>query len=43
MIDERKVSLEAKPLHGMFFRNVKDVVDVRSWQWLGGGYLSKAI
>jgi len=43
VIDERKASLEAKPLHGMFFRNVKDVADVRSWQWLGGGYVSKAI
>ena len=41
--DERKENLEAKPLHGMFFRNIKYIADARTWQWLGGGYLSKEI
>ena len=41
MADERKDRLMDKPLHGSFFRKVKDVASERSWQWLRGGYLYK--
>ena len=45
---ERKESLKSKPLHGKFFNIVDDLaeegkVDLdRSWQWLKGGFLTKA-
>ena len=38
----RREALLAKPLHGKFFRSVSGVADERSWQWLNGGYLTKA-
>ena len=38
----RREALRAKPLHGSFFRSVSEVADERSWQWLSGGYLTKA-
>ena len=38
----RRDELLAKPLHGKFFQKVRDVADERSWQWLNGGYLTKA-
>lgn len=38
---ERAERLAAKKLHGKFFREVKEVADERSWQWLKGGYLDK--
>jgi len=31
----------SKSLHGEFVRSVKDVADVRSWDWLKGGHLKK--
>ena len=38
---ERYERLIEKKLHGKFFREVKDVADERSWQWLRGGFLDK--
>ena len=46
---ERKESLKSKPLHGKFINIVDDLaeegyVDLdRSWQWLKGGFLTKAL
>ena len=45
---ERKESLLGKPLHGKFFATVEKLADEgdvdldRSWQWLKGGFLTKA-
>ena len=39
--NERTKSLIEKRLHGKFMRDVKDVADKRSWQWLRAGYLNK--
>ena len=45
---ERKESLLGKPLHGKYFATVEKLaeegfVDLdRSWQWLKGGFLTKA-
>ena len=41
MEKERSERLMGKKLHGKFFREVKNVADERSWQWLRGGYLDK--
>jgi len=38
---ERGERLMEKVLHGKFFREVKEVADGKSWQWLRGGYLDK--
>ena len=38
---ERVGRLTEKDLHGKFFRDVKEVADDRSWQWLRGGFLDK--
>ena len=38
---DRKERLKGMPLHGKFFREVEEVADPRSWQWLKGGYLDK--
>ena len=42
VVRERKESLAEKKVLGKFRKDVKDVVDGRSWQWLRGGYLSKS-
>ena len=39
---ERKARLGEKKLHGKFFRDVKDVADDRSWQWIRGGFMAKS-
>ena len=45
---ERKEALLGKPLHGKFFATVEKLADEgdvdldRSWQWLKGGFLTKA-
>ena len=45
---ERKEALKSKPLHGKFLNIVDELaeegdVDLdRSWQWLKGGFLTKA-
>ena len=39
--EERKVRLSEKRIHGKFFRDVSEVADDRSWQWLRAGYLGK--
>ena len=45
---ERKESFLGKPLHGKFFATVEKLADEgdvdldRSWQWLKGGFLTKA-
>ena len=41
MDKERKERLKGMPLHGKFFREVEEVADLKSWQWLRGGYLDK--
>lgn len=38
---ERVDCFSEKVLHGKFFRDVKEVADPRSWQWLRSGYLGK--
>ena len=38
---ERKLRLGEKKLQGSFFRDIKEVADPRSWQWLSGGFLDK--
>lgn len=38
---ERANNLLEKRLHGKFLRDVKEVADERSWQWLRAGYLNK--
>ena len=38
---ERKERLKGMAIHGKFFREVEEVADPRSWQWLRGGYLDK--
>ena len=38
----RKDALLGKPLHGMFFRKISGIADERTWQWLNGGFLTKA-
>ena len=38
---ERKERLKGMKIHGKFFREVEEVADPRSWQWLRGGYLDK--
>jgi hypothetical protein len=38
----RREDLRAKPLNGKFFRSVSEVSDEHTWQWLSGGYLTKA-
>ena len=42
VVRERKESLAEKKVLGKFWKDVKDVADGRSWQWLRGGYLSKS-
>ena len=37
----RKVKCGEKRLHRMFMRDVSEVADERSWQWLLAGYLGK--
>jgi hypothetical protein len=39
---ERKESLNEKVLHGRFFREIKEIADERSWQWVSGGYMAKS-
>jgi hypothetical protein len=39
---ERREGLDEKVLHGRFFREVKEVADERSWQWVRGGYMAVA-
>lgn len=39
---ERSDRFESKRLHGRFFRDVREIADVRSWQWLRGGFLAKS-
>ena len=34
-------SLMEKKLHGKFWRDVRDIADKRSWQWMKAGYLGK--
>ena len=29
-------------MHGKFLKDVKDIADPRSWQWIRAGYLSKS-
>ena len=41
METQRKDRLYEKKLHGKFFREVKDVADEKSWQWMRGGFLDK--
>ena len=41
MDKERKERLKGMPLHGKFFREIEEVADPKSWQWLRGGYLDK--
>ena len=41
METQRKDSLYEKRLHGKFFREVKEVADEKSWQWMRGGFLDK--
>ena len=38
----RRETLRGKPLHGKFFRKISGIADERTWQWLNGGYLTKA-
>ena len=39
----KKDSLLGRPLHGMFFRKISGIADERrNWQWLNGGFLTKA-
>ena len=40
---ERKERFGAKRLHGKFFRDVRDVADGRSWQWVKAGYMAKSM
>ena len=37
---ERREGLDEKVFHGKFFREVKEVADERSWQWVSGGYMA---
>ena len=39
---ERVDDFKGKRLHGKFMRDVRDVADDRSWQWVRAGYLSKS-
>ena len=45
---ERKERLEAKPLHGRFFRGTKSdangnaIAGSRSWEWVRSGYMTKS-
>ena len=41
MDKERKERLGEKKVHGKFFREVAEVADPRSWQWLSSGSLDK--
>lgn len=38
---ERRENFLEKRLHGKFMRDVSEVADERSWQWLRAGYLGK--
>ena len=38
---ERRENFLQKRLHGKFMRDVSEVADERSWQWLRAGYLGK--
>ncbi|KXJ09461.1 Retrovirus-related Pol polyprotein from type-1 retrotransposable element R2 [Exaiptasia diaphana] len=38
---ERRENFMQKRLHGKFMRDVSEVADERSWQWLRAGYLGK--
>ena len=39
---ERREDLDGKVMHGRFFREIKEVADERSWQWVSGGYMAKS-
>ena len=41
MDTQRKERLLEKKLHGKFFREVKEVADEKSWQWMNGGFIDK--
>ena len=40
---ERKERFAEKRLHGKFLKDVEQVADNRSWQWVRGGYLAKSM
>ena len=42
VVREREERLAEKKVHDKFWKDVKDVADGRSWQWLRRGYLSKS-
>ena len=38
---QRKDRLHAKIPHGKYFREVREVADEKSWQWMNGGFIDK--
>ena len=41
--EERIGTLMQMKVHGQFLRDVKEVANERSWQWVRGGFLSKSV